>query len=185
MAAYYCIHIYTSVMQYTQKRVDVLLGQNLRVFLSVVMLLMGLSALKQLRMFKNISNLIVTLQTNLVDISSFMIVLAIAICSYSAILLFLWMKPRDFAAADQEVPEDLDDPSVNNLSTVFNAVITVVYMATGSFETGLFDNTLQKILAVIFVIIFVICIFIVMMNALIAILGDSYERVQNSRVSTE
>ena len=184
MVAYYCIHIYTSVMQYNQKRVDVLLGQNLRVFLSVVMLLMGLSALKQLRMFKNISNLIVTLQSNLVDISSFMIVLAIAICSYSAILLFLWMKPRDFAA-DQEVPEDHDDPSVNNLSTVFNAVITVVYMATGSFETGLFDNTLQKILAVIFVIIFIICIFIVMMNALIAILGDSYERVQNSRVSTE
>ena len=181
MVAYYCIHIYTSLMQYNQISIDVLLGQNLRAFLSVVMLLMGLSALKQLRMFKNISNLIVTLQSNLVDISSFMIVLAIAICSYSAILLFLWMKPRDFAA-DQEVP---DDQNITNLSTVFNAVITVVYMATGSFETGLFDNTLQKILAVIFVIIFVICIFIVMMNALIAILGDSYERVQNSRVSTE
>jgi hypothetical protein len=59
--------------------VDPRVSEGLRIFLSLLVLLIGLSLIKLMRMFKSISNLIVTLEYNLSDIKSFMVVLVTVI----------------------------------------------------------------------------------------------------------
>jgi len=142
-------------------------------------------AISLCRGFPMLANLVMVLVQNVRDMSGFAILLGLLLYFFTIMLMLLFADARqkaNFGDDDQVV--GLGGGSLHALGGFFTALLTTFDIAIlGNFSPGSFQLSTAPWLSQLVFVVMMMGIMVVALNALIALLGDSFERVQDSKAA--
>lgn len=154
-----CVYAYTGVV--------VFLGESFLPLAVLTTLLLTVKLLSYLRGFSDTSWLISVLTANVRDVRGFLIILSAIMAGFSVAFRIL------FGATGDE-----------GFGTLRRSFLSTFEMTiTGSYDPVLLFESPYPALAVVTFVLAITCILIIVLNALISVLADSYARVQESAVA--
>ena len=154
-----CVYAYTGII--------IFIGESWLPLAVLTTLLMTVKLLSYLRGFTDTSWLISVLAANFRDVRGFLIILSAIMAGFSVAFRIL------FGSTGEE--------GFGSLRRSF--LSTFEMTITGSYDPALLFESPYPALAVITFILAITCILIIVLNALISVLADSYARVQENAVA--
>jgi WD40 repeat protein len=148
-------------------------------------LLLTMKLLSYLRGFDSTGWLISVLVQNFTDVQGFMVVLLTILFGFTTSFRLLFgnvvgrcsVKLDDNDELDQTCePDPFDSIGRSFLSTF---ALTII----GTFDEGVLNSSDYSFLSILTFVVAVLCVLVVALNALIAVLSDSYARVQENAVA--
>eukprot|EP01047_Picozoa_sp_COSAG01_P036347 COSAG01_NODE_2837_length_6993_cov_3.425733_3_plen_1408_part_00 len=123
------------------------------------------------------------------DIGNFLVVLGVILAGFAVAFFHLLRDSTQRAVssssgsgvATEATPTDLESDS--EYSTLPISFVLVYDMMLGAFDISTFRMAPESLLAIILFMLFMLIVPTVMLNALIAIMGDTFERVQQNMVA--
>ena len=133
-------------------------------------------AVSCLRGLDSFAHLVVVLEQNVLDMTAFLgLCVAIVIfCSLSFIIIFHTAPASDASDAGFDLGGSFATPFITTFNMGF----------FGDFDMSSFDTIASPLVGKFIFLVFMLLVSVVALNALIAILGDSAARVQETQVST-
>jgi WD40 repeat protein len=151
----------------------------------VTTLLLTLKLLSYLRGFDGTGWLISVLVQSFIDVQGFMVVLLSILLGFTTSFRLLFGKAvgKCFISLDQNDGFDQTcDPDPFN-SFGRSLLSTLQLTILGNYDDGILEGTEYTFLAIFTFVVAILCVFVVTLNALIAVLSDSYARVQENAVA--
>mmetsp|Transcript_31895 Transcript_31895/g.74424 ORF Transcript_31895/g.74424 Transcript_31895/m.74424 type:complete len:1576 (-) Transcript_31895:213-4940(-) len=154
-----------------------------------------LRLMQELRGYEYTGWLVEALTANMIDSAPFMFLVFLLITTFGGIFLLLFTPAIDrsrLASLEkmgggtlQLMPFDDLDTGFGHIAQAWLSSYAIGMFA--EFDLGNFspENTLNQGLASFFLVMYLIVLGIVVLNALIALLGDSYQRVQDNQLETK
>jgi len=148
-------------------------------------LLLTLKLLSYLRGFDSTGWLISVLLQNFRDVRGFILVLLVMLFGFTTSFRLLFGDVQGVCQIQVDTNgEFAEQCSVNPYSSIGRAFLaTFALTVLGSYTDGFLDASKYTPLAVLIVIVAVVSVLVVALNALIAVLSDSYARVQEKAVA--
>ena len=142
-------------------------------------------AISLCRGFTDLANLVMVLVQNVRDMSGFAVLLGLLLHFFTIMLMLLFADARDDADfGDDDQVVGLGGGSLHALGGFFTALLTTFDIAIlGNFSPGSFQLSTAPWLSQLVFVVMMMGIMVVALNALIALLGDSFERVQDSKAA--
>jgi len=138
---------------------------------AVTALLLWTNILYYARAFESTASLVRTLLQALQDMGAFVLIILIVLAGFSTGFFLLYMQPAFMGSADYE-------ELYLQFGTPLNTVLTLYDMMLGSYDVRVLRLSSSVVLAWLFFLLFSFMMSILLLNVLIAILSDSFERVQ-------
>jgi hypothetical protein len=161
-------------------RTEAIDANLVRCFNAVAGLLGGIKVLAFLRGLDLYSFLISMLYAIIIDMANFFVVLGVIIATFAyCFYVLLQESPLGYPVAEGTGPSSNSSLSALELSTM--SFVNVVDMVLGAFDIETFYTAPYWLLAVAMFILFMVLVQIVMLNALIAIMGDTFEKEQQNK----
>lgn len=124
--------------------------------------------------------LISVLKQNFLDVRGFGIVLSTILFGFAFCFRIVFGDVSGACAFELNeqgaLIEECDVDPYRNIGRAF--LSTFELAVVGSYEPGIFDESQYTVLSVVLFVAAVMCVLVVVLNALIAVLSDSYARVQ-------
>lgn len=151
-------------------------------FAVITTLALTLNFVSLLRGFEKTNWLVAVLIQNFIDVGGFMIVILAILMGFTvAFRLLLAEVPGECKVTleDENVlSNDCDGDPFGSLSRSILSTFELTIM--GSYENGILYEAKEKVMVAIVFVTAVTVVLVVALNALIAVLGDSYARVQEN-----
>ena len=145
--------------------------ENLRVVSAFASFLTLMKLFDWLRLFEGTGKYILLVIVTLKDTKSFVLLILITLMMFGVPLVMLNAN----GAEDKELTEKVFD------NWIFDLMYTQYMLALGMFEHENFDDHPQAMLAYIFFLMATFLSQVTMLNMLIAIMGDSFDKVIENR----
>jgi len=146
----------------------------------VTTLLLTLKLLAYLRGFAETGWLITVLISNFVDIRGFILVLMAIVVGFTAVFRLLFGDVEGACSLRlDENDEVIEDCDLQQFGTLHKSLLSTFELAVvGAYDSAIFDESQYSLLAGFAFVAAVTVVLVIALNALIAVLGDSYSRVQ-------
>ena len=149
--------------------------------------LLTIKFLSYLRGFDGTGWLITVLMQNMIDMSGFLIILFVIIAGFAVIFRSLLLNLEgeceielldNDGSGTTSFENDCNSPPFDSLGMSFYKVFNMAVL--GDFENDYFDNSVSPWFSRLVFVVLVVVVTVIALNALIALLGDSYSRVQEN-----
>ena len=158
----------------------------MRPIAAVAIFIMWMKFFYFLRLFKTTAPIVRMIMQIISDMTTFSFVLTIAVVGFANTFYILSLNGVDYKACQPEDFEGLSIEDIEKLSakctpltgtSFFTAIIYSFRTGLGDFDTNGYDNIAASQMIWIFFIACAILIQIILLNMLIAIMGDTFSRV--------
>ena len=148
-------------------------------------LLLAMKLLSYLRGFDSTGWLISVLLQNFRDVGGFIIVLLVMLFGFTTSFRLLFGDVKGECAVQLDSNGELkEECSVNPYSSIGQSFLSTFELTVlGSYSSGVLGSSQYTPLAVVTFIVAVVSVLVVALNALIAVLADSYAQVQEKAVA--